>query len=914
MKSFISSIIDDILSKQQEISNLKFVLPSQRACVFLKDELLKKLTKATFLPKIVSIENFIQELADVYLIDNIQLLFEFYNIYNKVMPVENRESFESFSQWATIALHDFNEIDSYLIDTNNFFLNLRDIKQLNKWFQNKKPSKLSENYLQFFEYLNKMYNLLYTKLKDDKVGYQGLIYREATENLEYFIQTNQKTHIVFIGFNALNSAEEFIFQELLNNNLASIYWDVNESIINKNNEAGLFIKKYKNEWAYYQHNEFLWCNSDETKNQEIQIIGAPKNVGQIKFAGELLSNFKNLDNTALVLADENLLNLTLNSLPNNVKNVNITMGYPLKDMPIAGIFSQLFKLHLNQQKFNLQDANTFYFKDVFNVLNNSFLNKLFQNKLQQISLKIKKENKIFISVNDIENFMIELKIKNYTWIISLLKFSKNVNEIIRQCSILIFKMKDFVTGIEKEYLFRFYEVFQQLELLNLKYQYITNIKTLNQFYNLILKNEKLSFRGEPLQGLQLMGMLETRTLDFENIIITSVNEGILPGGKNDFSFIPFDVKKHFKLPTYLEKDAIFSYHFQRLLQRAKKVYLIYNTETDGYGSGEKSRFLTKLAIENSKILDGNVGSVVQKTEIPLIEIQKNNLVLNQLKEVFTKGISPSALTTYIYNPIKFYEQKVLGIFESDEVEETIAANTMGTVIHEVLKELYIPFINKNLLIENIEVFLEQLDDFLMRNFNKIYKNGSVNSGKNKLIFEVSRNYLLRFLNSEKELLQDGNELKIIAVEEKLQTTINIEGIDFPVKIEGIVDRIDILNGSVRIIDYKTGKVDSSNLKLPDVALIKEDYKYSKSMQVMLYAYLYSQKINYNFTNSLEAGIISFKNLNNGFLKVNFSDKRGVNETIISKEILDKFITEVSTIIKDILNPEKPFLEKENLPF
>jgi len=913
MKSFISNVVDTIISQYKSYHHLTFVLPSQRACVFLKEDLLQKIPTTSFLPKIVSIENYIQELADIHLIDNTQLLFEFYNIYIKHLPKKNIENFETFSQWATIALHDFNEIDSYLVDSKDFFSNLKDVKKLDDWFQDKKPSQLAVNYLEFFEYLNVLYVELYESLKNNKFGYQGLIYKEATENLEFYINNIENNHVVLVGFNALNKAEEYIFQELLNNNVASIYWDANESYFDKKNEAGVFLRKYKSEWAYYKNNPFLWNEIDEKKDQQIYIVGAPKNITQIKYAGELLSEFQNFNKTALVLADENLLSLTLNSLPNNVQNINITMGYPLKDIPVAGLFDKLFKLHLNQHKFNKVAECQFYYKDVLNLLNDSFLNKLFGENLQNIILKIKKENNIFLSVNEIKKYCSKEEVEELTLLFSLFSLSNNVNKIISQCIGLINVLKEFVEGVEKEYLFRFYNVFQQLETLNSKYNHINDLKTLNLFYNQVLRNEKLSFQGEPLQGLQLMGMLETRVLDFETVIITSVNEGILPGGKNEFSFIPFDVKKYFGLPTYQEKDAIFSYHFQRLLQRAKTVYLIYNTETDGYGSGEKSRFLTQLEINNPNIIKTVISPKLQNSKAEILEVEKTPDVLEKLKDVFSKGISPSALSNYIYNPISFYEQKVLKIKEVDEVEETIAANTMGTVIHEVLEQMYTPFIGKFVSKENIAEMQKSIDKLLLFNFEKIYLKGNIKTGKNKIIFEVSKKYIQNFLKDELKVIGNNNQLKIIALEKRLETFITIEGIDFPIKLIGTVDRIDELNGITRIIDYKTGKVEAGQLKMHDFSNLSDDYKNTKAMQVMLYSYMFSATTSSEI-NQLESGIISFKNLRAGFLKMNFSDAPRGKDYDVSKDRIDDFMESINSLIREILNPEIPFIQNQDLPF
>ncbi len=913
MNSFISKVVNDLLSKQKSCQNLICVLPSKRACVFLKEEILRKVPTTTFLPKIISIENYIQEIGDLNLIDSTQLLFEFYSVYKKNLPKKNIESFDAFSQWATIALHDFNEIDSYLINSELFFDNLRDVKRINEWFQDQKPTKLAINYLQFFEYLYILYKALNEKLTKNKFGYQGLIYKEATANLEFYIHNNLNNHISFIGFNALNKAEEYIFQELLDNNIASAYWDTNQAILNKNNGAGHFLRKYKNEWNYYKKNPFLWVQAEESNDRNIHLIGAPKNIAQIKYAGELISKFKDFKKTAFVLADENLLALALNSLPNNVKNINITMGYSLKDIPVASLFDKIFQLHLNQQKFNKIAEQQFYYKDVLNLLGDPYLNKIHHNLLQIISTKIKGGNSIFLSVESLKECISPTESEEISILFSVFNFSKNIHTIIAQCSNLISELKQFVTGIEKEYLYRFYTIFRQLETLNATYNHISDIKTLKVFYNQILQNEKLSFQGEPLQGLQLMGMLETRALDFETIIMTSVNEGILPAGKGETSFIPFDIKKHFGLPTYQEKDAIFSYHFQRLLQRAKNVYLIYSTETDGYGSGEKSRFLTQLEINNPEIIKSIISPKVQHSERDLIKIEKTQEVVQKLKKVFTKGISPSALASYIYNPIRFYEQKILGIKEDNEVEETIAANTMGSVIHDVLEELYTPYLGQFLNINNIAEMQKRCTPLLEKYFEKHYLKGNTETGKNKLIFEVSKSHINRFLKQELELLNKNKQLKIVALEENLSAELIIEGVDFPIKIHGIVDRIDELEGTTRIIDYKTGKVDVGQLKLTDFSKISEEYKYTKAMQVMLYSYMYVSKMNAPIS-QLQSGVISFKNLNSGFIRMNFSEKYRTTDYVVSEERIQNFMIEISKLISGILNPKIPFIENQDLPF
>jgi hypothetical protein len=912
MTLFIEKVVKEVLQHHKTSSNLCFVMPSQRACVFLKEELLKSITTASFLPKIISIEAFIQEIAAIQLIDNTKLLFEFYSVYKEIIPKENLEEFSSFSQWATTVLHDFNEVDSYLIDPEQLFTNLSDTKQLNTWFQSKKPSNLAVNYLRFFKYLHQIYTKFYQKLLKNKFGYQGLIYREAINNLENFIQEKKNSSIVFVGFNALNGAEEKLVQELLQAKVASIYWDAEASFFNTSNEAGYFLRKYKKEWKYYTDNPFLWINDHSFSNKNIEIIGAPKNISQVKYVGELLSKFKNYSKTAVVLADENLLNITLNSLPNKVEKVNITMGYPLKDVPLANLFLNLFKLHLNKEKFGKTDRNEFYYKDVLNILSNSFLNKKYEKVITKLKNKINNENAVFLNVLKLKQGFKETEGENLEdfWLI----FSKvnDVYQLMDVCKTLIKKLKENISGIEKEYLYLFYQIFQQLESLNKQYGFITDLKIFYQFFIQLLKVEKLSFKGEPLEGLQLMGMLETRTLDFENVIITSINEGILPGGKNDFSFIPFDFKVHFGLPTYKEKDAIFSYHFQRLLWRAKNIYLLYNTENDGYGGGEKSRFLTQLEIKYPFIKSSTISPKVKPINTNALQIDKTDEILQKLKEVCLKGISPSAIASYIYNPIQFYEQKILEIYDNNNVDENIAVNTLGTVIHETLKDLYFPYLNNFLTEQHITSMQKKVENLLQKQFKEYYKKGNLDQGKNKLIYEVAKKQIQLFLNKELTLIREGNSLKIIAIEKELSSEIQIEGIDYPIKIKGIADRIDELNGVVRVVDYKTGKVIAADLKLPDFSEIKGNYKYTKAMQVMLYSYLFKSNYADNLL-PIESGIISFKNLNSGFLKTNFAHGRGKDYEITEERIND-FMSEIKSLILEILNLEIPFTENLNLPF
>ena len=909
MQSFISETLDAILKTHSVFTDTIFIMPSQRAKVFVKQAFKDKNTVG-FLPEIVSIEEFIQQVSEIHQVDTIQLLFHFYTVYKDVE--NNANPFDVFSSWATTVLQDFNEIDQHLIDTKDIFLYIRDIERLRKWSVKGTfiETDLIKNHNSFLEKLQVYYKAFYSFLKDKQIGYQGLLYREACSKIDEYINKKSNHNFYFIGFNALNKAEEFLFQKVLESEKAQIFWDLDAIFLENNHNAGRFIRKYLQEWKYYQKHKVNTLSSYFSSPKHIEIIGAAKNTTQIKYVGEILSKSTHFKDTALVLADETLLPITLSSLPKNVNAINITMGYPLKDIPLTHLFLSIFQLFLTKEKLQKE---AFYHKDVIPFLKHQNIYTLLP-KVDDFCSDLAQNNITFIKEDTIKSFFKDTENHLVIHILSVFKSFYSIDEFLQKIINLINVLKETTNDLEKEYLFRFYSIFTQLQVLQKDYNYLTNLKTLSQFFKQIINAESLSFQGEPLMGLQLMGMLETRVLDFETVILTSTNEGILPANAQKNSFIPFDVKVQFGLPTYREKDAIFSYHFFRLLQRAKNIYILYNTENDDFGSGEKSRFITQLEMMNipleQKIVSPNVIS--EKPE--LIEIQKNEILFGRLKEIAKEGFSPSSITNYLRNPITFYKQKVLKIKEVEDIEETVAANTLGNVVHQTLDDLYTPFLGKFLTVDDVLEMHKTYPNLVKKHFNIEFRNGDTSTGKNRLIFEVANRFVYNFLNQEKELLADSNNsLKIIATEKNLETEISIDGIDFPIKIHGNVDRIDELNGEIRIIDYKTGKVERKNLNASDFSKLR-DKNYHKAVQVLLYAFLYYKTTNFDFSKPIKAGVVSFKNLNQGFLGVNFSSNyRNVDEEI-TKEKLDGFLVELKEYIKEIYNPKLHFLEAEDVNY
>ncbi|MBU3820554.1 PD-(D/E)XK nuclease family protein [Flavobacteriaceae bacterium XHP0103] len=918
MASFIFDVLNDLKNNKERFSNLTFVLPSKRAGVFLKHELSKLIEYPIFSPEIISIEDFVQELSQLKDISNTELLFEFYQTYCDLTPKDKQEPFDLFSKWAQVLLQDFNEIDRYLIHQEKIFNYLSAIQDLKHWSFDDNKTAFVKNYLSFWKKLYTYYTHFTEHLLSKQIGYQGLIYREAVENIESYIQSNHGKKHVFLGFNALNTAEETILQELLQNDMASIYWDIDAVFFeNPMHDAALFTRQHQFKWHYFKNNPFKWITNNYTKEKDISVFGIPKNIGQAKYIGDLLSKIKgkngNLNNTAVVLSEESLLMPVLNSLPESIDALNITMGFPLKSIPLASLFEQFFNLHK-------KPSEQLYYKSVVTIISHPFIRPLFLYEntdfASEIIETIHENNLIFLSTEKLKSIATE-----HTSLIDLLFANNNalVDIALNNCIQLIFNIKAYLDKNKKanvlalEYLFRFKELFNEIIRLNSEYNHIKNIQTLHEIYKELLSSETLDFKGEPLEGLQIMGMLESRVLDFETVIISSVNEGILPSGKSNNSFIPFDVKLENNLPTYKEKDAVYTYHFYRLLQRAKNIYILYNTEADVLTGGEKSRFITQLELEgihkiNHQIIVPNVPVI----EPFLTVISKDENVISRLKEIAEKGFSPSSLTNYIRNPIDFYNQKVLGIKEYEDAEETIAANTLGTVVHNTLEDFYKPLEGTYLSTETVENLKPNIKKTVEKHFKDVYKEGDITKGKNLIVFEIAKRYVSNFLDLEISELKAGKQIKIVAIESNSISPIAIPELGFPVHLTGKVDRVDEYNGVTRIIDYKTGNVQQNQVELINWEDITTDYnKYSKSFQVLSYALMMqnSNKIKL----PIEAGIISFKNLNSGFLKFSIKDKIGAyakKDSLITIETLEAFQLELKNLILEICNPNVDFTEKE----
>jgi len=905
--TFLEYVLDDLLKKELDITKCTFVLPSKRSGTFLKKHMANRLEKNIFSPDVVSIQEFIGNLSHLNQASNIDLLLLLFQVY-KEAQIEYTDDFSSFINWGQTLLQDFNEIDGYLIPANDILNYLSAIKEINHWSASKEKSELVENYLQLWKNLESVYNNFYSALLEQKRGYQGLIQREAVKTIQTEnYQENNANPIVFIGFNALNAAESTIIQHYLEQGNSHMYWDIDSYFLNDPiHDAGLFVRNYRYNWPYYKHRGQIEPQNNFLTKKNITITGVPKSISQTKYVGQLLEEIslkENIDlaKTSLVLADETLLNPMLNAIPKNIPEVNITMGMPLNKTVLYSFFTNFLELHLHVSE------RGWFFKRVLEFISNPYTLTLSTesqgNFAQRLSKDIKEGNLLYINADVLSKYTRAKELLSTIFPEETL----TPMEWINNCLLLIERLKiicqEEKKALELEYLYRFYALFNQLKQYLDKVDFMGELKSIKNLFKQLANMETLDFIGQPLTGFQIMGMLESRNLDFETVIITSVNEGILPSGKSNNSFIPFDVKRDYGLPTYKQKDAIYVYHFYRLIQRAKNIYITYNTEPDVLEGGEKSRLITQLLTD--KNLKNHITHTIAAPKIsidpkPLLQIEKDRQFMEDLKVFAQNGFSPTSLTNYIKNPIDFYTRNILKINDLEEVEENIAANTFGTIIHDSLEQLYTPLINQVLTEEHIKTLKTQVPEVVQHQFTQNLSGVDISKGKFLLVYNVILKYLSNFLDDEFKLLK-RHEIKILALEERYEELIAVPGLDFPIKLKGTLDRVDQFDGTIRIIDYKTGKVEDKNVKITDWETLITEYDKSKAFQLLCYAYLYSKK---HDKSDVLAGIISFKHLSKGLFP--FSEDK---DTRIHADTLATFENYLFRLISEICNAAVPLTEK-----
>jgi hypothetical protein len=926
---FLRSVAEYIHSNYKDtVENLCIVLPNKRGALFLKQYLAQTFAKTIWVPTIISAEEFITEISGLKTLGEIDLVCHLYESY-KTCYGEKAEPFDSFSKWGQLILQDFNEIDRYLADSKQLYENLKDIKVIENWSLGEENlSDFQKDYIEFMNSLGTIYKHFTSFLLQNNYAYQGLAYKTAVDKITESTYPSNFHKILFCGFNALNAAELKMFSYLYQQKKADILWDADEYYLdNQLHEAGLFLR---NNFALFKQREPGFIGAHFKQQKEIEIISVPKQIGQSQVVKQCVQKYIDrqvpLDKVAIVLANEKLLWPVLQQLPPDVQHVNITMEYPLRYTSTYALIDILLQIQLGFGRQN-KTHKYVYYKDFITLLRQPLFNSYFEamnvnDDVNRIINDINNRNITFITHRHLQAFFPG----NLSIVLPFLSEPRDVASLNQFLVTMLRVLQEYFVKnkntnrvfLEMEYLDIFIRNFNRLQEVLQKYPHFNNLKAYKQLFSQVVGNSTASFIGEPLRGLQIMGVLETRTLDFDHLIIVNVNEGVLPSGKSINSFIPNDLKRAFGLPLYLEKDAIYSYHFYRLLQRASEVAITYDSETDTFGKGEKSRFLTQLQLELSKynpstiITEKVAGTINVPPELKnVIDIEKTSSSLERIikkakdNEMYG-GLSPSSLIMMKECGLKFYLRYGAGLKELKTVEENAEANTFGSILHLSLETLYKDLSGKVVSPAELQAKLKQVETVVRESFKTFFDTDEL-AGKNILQEEVIKVYVEKLIRNDirwlEELTSKNRNLTLNSLEKEFTAPlkISIGGKSETIYIKGKMDRIDSYDGKVRIIDYKNSIKQQDKFTFGGFEDLFENKNCNKQFQLIMYAWLL-YKNNYCKPEQMEPGIIPFREFLNEPRFINVGKQR----LVFSKEFLDEFELHLIRFIESIFDSTVAF--------
>lgn len=908
---FLEKVAGKFLEKYgNEIYKIVFVFPTRRARLYFLRylQLQKPANTSIWAPPAFSINDFIAQLSGLTISDHLDLIFRLYTVYKKHTRNYPKE-FEDFYPWGKMIISDFDEIDKYLIDSKELFRTLKEFKAIED-ITGAEKSDIYNRYTGFWEDMGVLYREFNRLLRAENKAYEGKVYREVAEKVKKGepLEGLIGEKVVFCGFNALTKAEETIISYFLETKNAETYWDMDRYFVeDKNQEAGQFFRKNRETLGLLQPN---WLDEQLSEPKDITIIGVQSKVSQAKVLGIKLQQLRDYltdpANTAVVLPDETLVFPVLNSLPGEVKEVNVTIGYPLRQTPVFSLFDSVLQMQLRA----IDTKQGYYYKDIQNLLNHPYLKLLDPNGITDFITVIKEENRVYIKAEDI-SFTVEV-LKNLFKVsrdsVQLMDFFLELLDTIRR---FYEENEPDLFSVDYEYMYHFYTLISRLKDSLKSTGLVLEPQTFRQLLTDIVQGTRIPFTGEPLVGLQIMGVLETQTLDFNHLFVLSVNEGFLPPGKTHQSFIPFDVRVIVGLPTYKERDAIAAYHFYRLLKSSKNITLVYITGARGIEKSEKSRFIDQILIEYAeKNPKANIKHQVidfsfDTQKIKEISIRKSEKMMVKLID---KSYSASSLLTYLTCSLEFYFTYILKLKEEEEVYESPDYRLIGEIIHKTLQELYRPYEGKDRVagFQEIENIKDKIEEKLLKTFKEKLKTGDIQTGRNRIAYEVMKKLLENFFEKEKQ----NSGFKILMLEKKIKGVdfrFSLNGKEHRVKLEGTIDRLDVKDGIYRVIDYKTGKIGSLNLKsseeFSDRLSGQEAINRREAFQ--LFFYLYLLKKTQKYQGDYRLGIYPFKKLYDDlkFVKIDKSD-------IIGEELVVQYEGILTGIFQELFNLEVPFSQTE----
>ena len=675
--SFIHLVLDDLRQKGFDFDECTFIVPSQRTAVQLKRILGQNSSIPLFSPPVLTLTEWISQLTSKTTPTPSELILELYQAYQECSPAAEKSTFTSFLSWAPGVLSDFDQIDRYCVPAQELFRQLTELERIKRWTPSGETTPLIQQHLEFCALLYPLYQKLREQLSQKDQGFSGALFRQAAE-LEW-TGPSEPTHFVLFGFNALSTSESRLFQHLLEKYKASIYWDLDEYFLEETyHDAGLFIREYFSTWPYYKENQALGIHKNYQKRKRIGITQLPHPTAQAHHAGEWLkTKAVPEENTALILADEELLKAVLHCIPDSVPQLNITMGMPLKKQHLADILEQCWQLELNRKEQGWRST------DLEALLSLYYLSPYFERKgiSEQARRRFLQINKPeYMGADDLSAHLSSLLLPEELFATEAFDSKKCLNRYLCFLEKLHELHSSETSAADQQAYSLLRKLLLDTQEYLMQYPFLNDPSALYGLYTQSLRHLSLDFVGNPFEGTQLMGILESRNLSFHQVMITSVNEGILPKGELTQSIIPYELQKHYGLPTTKEKDALFTYHFYRILQWADDIELSYSAPTDVLMGGEPSRLIQQLLADphpSHSVEHTVLTAPVQIEPPPPRTINKTPALISRLKQYAQEGFSPSSLSLYLRNPLDFYKQYVLRVQETIKPELGLAPTASG---------------------------------------------------------------------------------------------------------------------------------------------------------------------------------------------------------------------------------------------
>lgn len=942
--TFISKLAKHIQSHydltQQELT---VVFPNKRAAFYLRNAFKESCIQTIWLPQILSIEEAVTQWSGIALADTTDLLFELIDI-DAELHMEQNSDLSVFGSQAAQMAKDFDEIDQYGIDAKHVFNYVLDNKKLEIWnFDEEKSKEKEVKYLHFFQSLYEYYLRLRDRLSKQGKGYYGMITRHLSELSESeLLEKTGERSIVFAGFNALTTTEERIIDTLIKNDKAEILFDYDTYYVDDgNNEAGLFARKFRQSHPKWLENGI--SNALTTHPKVIHIVCASGNALQTKALQAKLQENHN-ESHAIILADEGLLIPVLNGIPDTYSAFHVSMGYPLSKTPVNQLVKEYFSLCRRNRIIRKitnngteRMADGWYIWPVLHLMDLEIVKIVFQkSELEAFSRwkhKAVNDGKFIFEDSDIEALQQMPNIQSFLRIILSKRNDNSPSDALESVKLILAFLSDLiqVRNDANETVFLLNQVSEigktvsrLKQIIERNSKYINDLQSIEMLYRLLSSGARLKLNSSDANGLQIMGLLETRNLDFKRLHLLSVNEGILPPDKSQGSFIPQFIRYACGLPSYAESQAVVAYHFYRLLQNGENIYLYYNNlgETSG---GEASRFILQIKHELAKnanitVTEESFSSEAHTSiEAKALSAQKTNALdrLHYLIEM--KGISPSSLSTYINCPLKYYLRYIAQI-EDNSVEEDTGVNVIGTIIHDTLEFLFADYLPKGGKMQIIDkelfdkVIKPQWEQKLTQSITKNLPNGLPDVGFNYLNRVTIEQQLKNYLNYTSKQLEHS-DLIILETEGELKAKLQ------SAIFYGRTDRIDQFNGIVRVIDYKTGHVDSSDLKVPIRHHSESDLDYlkqipDKALQLLLYKYLYikeNPKLSPEQVTGAIHGLKYAHDIEFGLSKASpkKDDADADNNFLEDNTFINDMEAMLEAVVSEMLDPRIPFTQAKD---